>query len=65
MTGADWTELENLLAELLERPAGERSAFLDQTCVGRPALRQELTELLKAHERDSLLDSPRRRCSSR
>jgi hypothetical protein len=58
VTGSDWNELENLLAELLERPAGERTAFLDQTCVGRPALRQELTELLKAHERDSLLDSP-------
>jgi serine/threonine protein kinase/tetratricopeptide (TPR) repeat protein len=58
VTGSDWNELENLLAELLERPAGERNAFLDQTCVGRPELRQELTELLKAHERDSLLDSP-------
>ena len=58
MTGSDWNELENLLAELLERPASERNAFLDQTCAGRPALRQELTELLKAHERDSLLDSP-------
>src|SRR5262245_56720041 len=58
VTGSDWNELENLLAELLERPAGEQTAFLDQTCVGRPELRQELTELLKAHERDSLLDSP-------
>ena len=58
VTGSDWNELENLLAELLERPASERNAFLDQTFAGRPALRQELTELLKAHERDSLLDSP-------
>ncbi|HEY7028858.1 MAG TPA: protein kinase, partial [Gemmatimonadales bacterium] len=58
MTGSDWNELENLLAELLERPAGERNTFLDRSCVGRPELRQELTELLKAHERGSLLDSP-------
>ena len=58
MTASDWNELQELLAALLERPAGERSGFLDQACAGRPELRQELTELARAHERDSLLDAP-------
>src|SRR6516225_11446423 len=31
-------------------PAGERPAYLDQTCAGDPALRQRVEELLRAGE---------------
>src|SRR6516162_6399155 len=31
-------------------PAGERAAYLDQTCAGEPALRQRVEELLRAGE---------------
>ncbi len=53
-----WNELQELLAATLDRPPPERSGFLARACVGRPALREELAELLAAHERDSLLDRP-------
>ncbi len=58
MTAASWGDLAELLAALLERPAGERAAFLDQACAGNPGLRKELTDLAAAHEHDSLLDAP-------
>ena len=58
MTGGNWYELEDLLARALERPPGERPGFLDAACAGRPDLRRELAELIAAHGRESLLDTP-------
>lgn len=58
VTGRHWNELEDLLVAAVDRPPGERPAFLDRACAGRPELRQELAELVAAHERDSLLDAP-------
>ena len=56
MTTGHWDELQRLLTEVLDRSALERAPFLDSACAGRPELRQELTELLAASERESPLD---------
>ncbi len=45
--------LEELLAEVLERPAEARSAFLDEACGDDLGLRRELEELLGVHEEAS------------
>ena len=58
MTGSRWRQLEELLAEALDRPSGERNAFLDLACAGRPELRRELAELITAHGHASVLDAP-------
>jgi eukaryotic-like serine/threonine-protein kinase len=41
---------ETLFHLALEKPAGERAAFLAQACAGDPALRQRLAVLLLAHD---------------
>ena len=56
MNAARWNELQELLATALDQSPSERDRFLDRACAGRPALRQELTELLAASERASPLD---------
>jgi serine/threonine-protein kinase len=54
-----WETLWSLFDRALKRPVGERSAWLKSHCPD-PALRRELTALLRAHERkDSLLDGDR------
>ena len=58
MTGTGWRQLEELLADALDRPSAERSAFLDLACSGRPELRRELGELIAAHGHASVLDAP-------
>jgi serine/threonine protein kinase len=46
------TDLKGLFCEALDRPTGpERSAYLDDACRGAPALRAQVEELLKAHDR--------------
>ncbi len=41
---------ETLFHEALSRPAGERAAYLDAACAGRPRLREAVEALLAAHE---------------
>src|SRR5262249_43530362 len=41
---------ETLFHEALARPPGERAAFLDAACSGRPELRAAVDALLAAHE---------------
>jgi serine/threonine protein kinase/WD40 repeat protein len=41
---------ETLFHRALERPAGERAAFLDQACAGDAALRRRVEALLRAHD---------------
>jgi tetratricopeptide (TPR) repeat protein len=41
---------ESLFHRALEKPAGERAAFLDQACAGDAALRQHIEALLRAHD---------------
>jgi len=45
---ARWHRLKALLADVLDRPAPERQAFIDAQCGGDEAMRQELTELAQA-----------------
>ena len=45
-----WQKIETLLDAVLERPAGERGAFLDEACAGDAELRAQLEALLAADE---------------
>jgi serine/threonine protein kinase/tetratricopeptide (TPR) repeat protein len=45
-----WRQIEALLDEAFERPAGERRAFLDEACAGDPEFRAHLETLLTADE---------------
>jgi serine/threonine-protein kinase len=64
MTDADrvrWQRVTELFAQALERPAADRSAFLQSACQGDPELAHDVTSLLQAHERASsgqFLDRP-------
>jgi eukaryotic-like serine/threonine-protein kinase len=50
---------ENLFHLALEKPAGERSAFLDRACEGDVARRRRVEVLLRSHETpDSFLAEP-------
>jgi eukaryotic-like serine/threonine-protein kinase len=50
---------ESLFEEALTRPIGERAAFLDRACAGRPELRASVETMLAAHERSGdVLDRP-------
>ena len=44
-------ELKRLLAEALAKASvSERESYLDGACVGRPALRAEISKLIEAYE---------------
>jgi non-specific serine/threonine protein kinase/serine/threonine-protein kinase len=50
---------ENLFHRALDKPAGERAAFLEQACGGDAALRQRVEVLLQAHDNPgSFLNQP-------
>lgn len=55
---------KELFLQACERPAVERSAFLDQACAGDPELRRRLALLLNHHERAEVASSDRRRASA-
>ena len=51
---------ETLFHEARQKPAGERTAFLDEACKGDAVLRQQVDALLGAHDNpDSFLQQPR------
>ena len=50
-----WKTVERIYHQAIERPAAERSAFLDSACAGDPRLRGELDSLL-ANDDLSLLE---------
>jgi len=53
-----WPEVEKLFAELVELAREKQTAFLDESCSGKPELRRELESLLAAHgEAGSFLGS--------
>ena len=58
--GADrWQRLCVLFDDALERPRGEREAFLDCACADDDALRDEIRVLLASHDRaSSFLETP-------
>ena len=45
-----WERVASLLEAALERPPGERTAFLDEACSGQDALRERVDKLLANHE---------------
>ncbi|MBI3845643.1 MAG: serine/threonine protein kinase [Planctomycetes bacterium] len=55
---SDPNRIESLFAEALERPAAERTAFLDRACADDTVLRSEVESLLSAHDETwNLVDS--------
>jgi len=46
MQSQTWARVSAILAEALERPPGERRAFLDEVCANKPAVRLEVEALL-------------------
>src|SRR6516162_9967849 len=42
---------ESIFAAALELPVADRAAFLDKACAGNSALRREVANLLRAHDR--------------
>ncbi len=46
-----WERIEKLYQAALERPPGERAAFLEEACAGDEGLRRELESLLAHRER--------------
>src|SRR5262245_2173404 len=57
---ADEKTVKAIFLDALDRPApADRAAFLDQACVGEPAVRRSVEALLRSHDRpDALLDQP-------
>jgi len=54
-----WQQIDKILEAALERGAGERSAFLDEACVGDDSLRKEVESLLAADEQaENLIEAP-------
>jgi eukaryotic-like serine/threonine-protein kinase len=59
MTPERFQQLEKLFEAALEREPSQRDAFLQEACVGDPALRRQLEALLASHEEaPSFLESP-------
>ena len=48
-----WREVQSLLDAALDLPSDEREAFLARACADRPALRGEVSELLRACDASS------------
>ncbi|MBI3656174.1 MAG: hypothetical protein HY232_07105 [Acidobacteria bacterium] len=55
MTRERWQQVEKLFQSVLERPAGERAAWLEEACAGDPDLRREVESLLAYDEPQSRL----------
>jgi eukaryotic-like serine/threonine-protein kinase len=53
-----WSKVKEAVAAALERPAAERSAYLDGVCDGDPSLRAEVDSLLSAYETSDGLSTP-------
>ncbi len=54
-----WIQVDNLLQSALERPPGERDAFVRQACAGDAALESEVRSLLASQqEAGSFLENP-------
>jgi eukaryotic-like serine/threonine-protein kinase len=52
-----WAKIEQYFAESSELAAAERGPFLDRVCAGDKALRDELEQLLTAHDASGMLDT--------
>src|SRR5580765_6128441 len=55
---ADWAAVNAVFHKAIDLPPGERAAFIDRECAGRPDLRAEALSLLASHDRaDTFLES--------
>ena len=50
MTSERWQQVEEVLQAALDRPAHERSSFLNEACSGDEGLRQEASSLIDAYD---------------
>ncbi|HEY1379219.1 MAG TPA: hypothetical protein VGF55_20620, partial [Gemmataceae bacterium] len=51
--------VEEIFLVAVEKPAGERAAYLDAACAGNPELRAQVEALIRSHEQaGSLLEKP-------
>jgi eukaryotic-like serine/threonine-protein kinase len=53
-----WLRIEELFQAALDRPAGERAAYLSQACASNPDLRAEVESLLGQSSGATVLDRP-------
>jgi len=53
-----WEQLERVFAQALDWPAAERPERLARACGDDAELQREVAELLGAHARQGLLDTP-------
>jgi class 3 adenylate cyclase/pimeloyl-ACP methyl ester carboxylesterase len=51
-----WEVVQDLFLQALERPEEERSAFVEQACLGNERMQHEVTSLLRSHEHSGLMD---------
>ena len=51
MDNGTWNRLKEIYHEAVDKPPGERVKLLDDACAGNGALRAELEELLRVHDR--------------
>jgi len=59
MTPERYQQIEQLCHQAMERPTGERGAFLEAACAGDEALRRQVESLLPAYEQPgSFLEMP-------
>lgn len=56
MTVERWQRMKALFAEAVERPPGERPAFLEAACAGDVSLLETMQRLLAAYDRPSPVD---------
>src|SRR5918993_404600 len=59
MTPERWRHIKEIFYAALECPHGERAPFIDSACAGDEAARQEISQLISAHEETGeFLDAP-------
>src|SRR5688572_30996275 len=59
MTPERWRHIKEVFHGALARPPAERASFIDSVCVGDDAARDEVSQLVSAHEeQDEFLDTP-------
>ncbi len=59
MTREEWQEVQVLVYDALQHPEGDRRAFLEQACAGKPELKREAASLLaEADEASDFIAEP-------
>ena len=58
MDEGTWNRLKDIFHEAVDKPRAERTKLLDDACAGNRALRAELEELLRVHDRGDSGEPP-------